>query len=96
MIYATPITDEGILRNRENAVNEQDRHCRIGRVRKKSPALWSEKSEWWKHIPGVVFPEVFTFPQMTPTQMTPMCGCKPGTICGNVACPHLSISTCSA
>lgn len=92
MIYAS---DKDIA----NAENVARRHCRIGKLTIKKlwgvarPALPKHPKhyanapilrvihDWDEHIER-------TFGQQR------KCSCPQGTVCGNVACPHLPIATC--
>lgn len=74
-----------------NHLNEILRHCRIGRVDEKvRPIL--------PFTPGLgclpKSPDLTGI--MKPVMFMPKCGCRVGSACGNVACPHGSIATCDA
>ena len=80
-----------------NLSNEQTRHCRIGRVTLKArtlkplapaPLRSGVDPSLWKMWP-------FNDDARAPTpQYMAKCGCKVGTACGNVACPHRLVATC--
>lgn len=63
----------------ENIRNECKRHCRIGRVKVKPHKGWI----FDHHLIRAIMPE------------SRKCSCPPGTVCNNVACPHLPVVTCS-
>ena len=83
--------DRKAEQDRTNVTNIKLRHCRIGKVREKTGIPWMD-GRIYPTVPQPVIPGVFTLPQMT----RPKCGCKPGTACGNVACPHITTGTCAA
>ena len=83
--------DRKAEQERTNVTNITKRHCRIGKVREKTGIPWMDR-HLFPTGPQPIIPGVFTLPQMS----QPKCGCKPGTVCGNVACPHLPVVTCAA
>ena len=88
----TVILDEAERdRRMVNHLNEILRHCRIGRVDEKvrpilpfTPGL--DYLPTRQDLTGMLKPVMF---------MT-KCGCRVGSACGNVACPHGSVATCAA
>jgi len=80
-------------RRLENVVNRIQRHCRIGKVARKPAPIVPAISEL---LGGLrvkqPYPPLMNFPR-SPEYM-PQCGCKVGTACGNVACPHRLVATC--
>lgn len=77
-------------RVKENHKNEIVRHCRIGRVERKTK------------LPLMPFSPAFDFVPSNPLlngdlqvgMFMPKCGCRVGSACGNVACPHRPVATC--
>ena len=84
------VDHESWSRELENRLNAVLRRGKIRNVREKrapAPVLNPFRDIM---SPQPVIPGTFTLPTMT----APKCGCKPGTVCGNVACPHLPVVTC--
>lgn len=73
-----------------NEVNKAVRRCKIGKVTRKTHPVPAQIKDMFR---GVFWPHTDT-PLPTQTYM-PKCGCKVGSACGNVACPHRLIATCS-
>jgi hypothetical protein len=76
-------------RQTENRLNAVMRHCKIGKVTLKTTAK----------IPVRLVPQPlkpiwpFSDTEWKQTYMD-KCGCRVGSACGNVACPHRLIATC--
>jgi hypothetical protein len=71
----------------EDVVNRSQRHCRIGKVKFKDKFPLRVVSKR---------PTAIWIGQDTDWEQTYMdkCGCKVGSACGNVACPHRLTVTC--
>ncbi len=72
-----------------NLVNQEKRRCRIGKVTLK------KKDLEWRELVQPLKP-IWPFNSETGWRQTYMdtCGCKVGSACGNVACPHRLEATC--
>jgi hypothetical protein len=76
-----------------NMSNEQYRHCRIGKVIPKT-SLFPLSPPM---VPKLTLPKMWPFYDHAGApspQYMAKCGCKVGTACGNVACPHRLVATC--
>lgn len=83
-----PIGRDETDRRIENVVNRIQRHCKIGKV---TPAIYRPST-----VPNVL-PTSWPFMDgpVTPSpQYMNKCGCKVGSACNNVACPHRLVATC--
>lgn len=87
-----------------NISNEQKRHCRIGKVTQKakpyrfSPALPKPIQpaglKMWPHDGTPLPMPQWPYADVPPPQYMAKCGCKVGSVCNNVACPHRLVVTC--
>lgn len=92
--YGNEIVEKQIA----NVANELKRHCKIGKVKRKA------RNAFGGLLPDIMKtqPILPTWPHDGSSLPKPMymgkCGCKVGTVCGNVASPHrlVAYSTASA
>jgi len=94
----TVVVDEAYRdRQTANQFNAAFRHCRIGKVTMKR-----RQPNPFRHIRPIKPTWPFSFEETNPpfadTEWKQMfmdkCGCRVGTACGNVACPHRLAATC--
>lgn len=89
MTHTVILDEDERDRRMVNHINEILRHCRIGHVTEKvrpilpfTPALdYLPKGQ---DLTGM----------LKPVMSMPKCGCRVGSACGNVACPHGAVVTC--
>lgn len=93
------VTPQVQERQIENQINRAVRHCRIGKVTEKRPRHYGP----YAPQPFAPIDRSKTFwieigkPLYGPTDMSWLyphkCGCRPGDVCGNAACPNRMIAT---
>ncbi len=88
-MHTVVITESERERRFTNEINKAARRCVIGKVKRKLPPVTDEMRNAFR---GALWPHLDT---PLPMQAMPKCGCKPGTLCMNVACPHRLIATCT-
>jgi hypothetical protein len=88
-MYTIVVDERERERQFENGINKAVRHCKIGKVTRKTRPVPDQIMDMFR---GAFWPHTGT---PLPMQTMPKCGCKPGTVCMNVACPHRLIATCT-
>ncbi len=89
-MYTIVVDERERARQFENGINKAVRHCKIGKVTRKTHPVPDQIKDMFR---GAFWPHTGA-PLPTQTYM-PKCGCKVGAACGNVACPHRLIATCT-
>ncbi|MGV1787356.1 MULTISPECIES: hypothetical protein [Agrobacterium] len=89
-MYTVVIDESERQRMMVNEINKAVRRCKIGKVTRKTHPVPAQIKDMFR---GAFWPQTGTiFPTQT---YMPKCGCKVGSACGNVACPHRLTATCS-
>jgi hypothetical protein len=90
-MYTVVITEAERARMMSNEINKSFRHCKIGKVVEKR--IYRPVN-----VPGLSpYGKPFSWPDIHAPFSAKMdkCGCKVGSVCNNVACPHRLIATCN-